>query len=146
METEAAPELRIDNRLFVWVYVGVVLIVVALLIGFPFSELAEAMPNAKRRLWLLQVSGAVLLVGAAVVIVRWPTMVELGDRVVVRRLLSRRVYEWPEVRRLRVDKPSSYWRLTVELDGGASASCTVSAKEADQVRALAAQRGLPALD
>src|SRR5262245_4910852 len=145
MASESTPELRIDNRLFVWVYVGVVLIIVALLIGFPFSDLAEAMPDAKGRLWALQVCGAILLVCAVVVIVRWPTVIELGDHVVVRRLLSRRAYEWAEVKRLRVEKPGSYWRLTVELDG-ASASCTVSAKEADKVRALAARRGLPAVD
>src|SRR5262245_6227641 len=79
-----------------------------------------------------------LFFAAAWVIRRCPTVIEFDDRLDVRWLLWRRCFDWSAVMRIRIDKPQEYRRLTIEIEAGPRISCTVSGREAGQIREIAA--------
>jgi hypothetical protein len=140
----SSPDLRLDNRLFVWAAVVGLLLATLLLAGLHFTDVGDNLAGGRPWRWPRMIlSCALLFIGAAWVIWRYPTVVEFGDRLDVRWLLWRRCFDWSAVKRIRIDKPQEYRRLIIEIEAGPRISCTVSGHEAGRLREIGAQRGVP---
>jgi hypothetical protein len=140
----SSPDLRLDNRLFVWAAVVSLVFATLLLAGLHFSEVGDNLAGGRPWRWPRMILTCTLLFfGAMWVIWRCPTVMKFGDRLDVRWLLWRRCFDWSAGKRIRIDKPQEYRRLTIEIEAGPRISCTVSGQEAGRVREIAARRGLP---
>jgi hypothetical protein len=144
MKPMSAPDLRLDNRLFVWAAVIGLVLATFLLAGLHFSGIGDNLAGGRSWRWPRMVFTCGLLFFAATwVIWRCPTVIEFGDRLDIRWLLWWRCFDWSAVKRIRIDKPREYRRLTIEIESGPRISRTVSGEEAGRLREIAARRGLP---